>query len=374
MKKVIGIYCGGMTYNGKPWDSFAVRVHGAGGSEIWAVELASEFYRLGFHVIVFCCTDYWHFDTQGVEYVPYSKFNARKQYQHFDYFISSRVTEELDPYLECPNIYIMSHEIGVFDRYWGNFCTFEQLKMDKVKKIAVLSEWHKNATMKMYPQLTEDRLFITSNGIDMDLYKDVDVSRKRNMMVWSTCLNRGITFFGKYVLPKILKEVPDFELNICSYNTDIKGILPEGENVHFLGTLTRKDLSDLQKKAKVWALPNYGFNDFGKPLHESFCVTAVENAMAENALVFFNKDGLTTTLEGYSGVINADFFDEEKLIPPTDEEFEKLSDLLADRIVAILKDDELRVGLAKEAKEICKKYTWKNSAITWLKEWGLIYE
>ena len=50
MKKVIGIYCGDFTYNGKFWDSDIVRAGGAGGSEIWAVELASEFNKLGFHV------------------------------------------------------------------------------------------------------------------------------------------------------------------------------------------------------------------------------------------------------------------------------------------------------------------------------------
>lgn len=375
MKKVIGIYCGGMTYNGNYWDSDVVRAGGAGGSEIWAVELASAFYSLGFHVIVFCCTEYWHFDAQGVEYVPYTMFNSRKQYQHFDYFISSRVTEELDPYFECPNVYIMSHEIGVFDRYWGNFCTFKQLKMDKVKKIGVLSDWHKKATMKLYPELNENQLFITQNGIDMSLYENVDVSKKKNMMVWSMALNRGMTFFGQYVLPKILKEVPDFELNICSYNLDIKGTLPEGPNVHFLGTLTRPELAELQKQAKIWILPNYGYNDFGKPLHESFCMSAVENAMAGNAIICFNKDGLTTTLGGYSGIINADWFDdspESRSI--SNEEYEKLSDELASRAVAFLQNEPLRQIMANEAKSTCTKYTWRNSAITWLKEWNLIYE
>ena len=301
-------------------------------------------------------------------------FDHRKQYQHFDYFISSRRAEEITPDFECPNIYIMSHEIGIFNKYWGNFETFEGLKMDKVKKIGVLSEWHKKATLKMYPELQENQLFITQNGIDQSLYSSFDY-KKKNMMVWSTALNRGMTFFGKYVLPKILKEVPDFELNICSYNLDIKGILPEGPNVHFLGTLTRPELAELQKQAKIWILPNYGYNDFGKPLHESFCMSAVENALAGNAIVCFNKDGLTTTLGGYSGIINADWFDdspESRSI--SSEEYEKLAGELASRAVAYLQNEPLREIMADEAKRICTKYTWKNSAITWLKEWGLLYE
>lgn len=372
MKKVIGIYCGDFTYNGNYWDSTVVRSGGAGGSEIWAVEIASEFNKLGFHVIVFCCCEYWHFDAEGVEYVPYYLFESRITYQHFDYFISSRRAEEITPYFECPNIYLMSHEIGIFNKHWGNFETFEGLKMDKVKKIGVLSEWHKKATLQLYPQLKEEQVFITANGIDQTLYNGEPVPKK-NMMVWSSALNRGMTFFGSRVLPKIIAEVPDFELNICSYNLDIKGVLPEGANVHFLGTLSRPELAKLQKQAKIWILPNYGYNDYGKPLHESFCITAVENALADNAIICFNKDGLTTTLNGYSGILNIDWFDDSRE-SFTDEEADKLAKELANRAVEILKNDALRLSLVAEAKDICSKYTWKNSAMTWLKEWGLIYE
>lgn len=375
MRKVIGIYCGDFTYNGSAWNSETVRNGGAGGSEIWAVELASAFRKFGFHVIVFCHCPEWRFDTEGVEYVPYWMFGSRKEYQHFDYFISSRRAEEITPDFECPNIYLMSHEIGIFNKYWGNFETFEGLKMDKVKKIGVLSEWHKKATLRLYPQLREEQLFITCNGIDQSLYDGVDYHEKRNMMVWSTALNRGMTFFGKYVFPKILKEVPDFELNICSYNLDIKGVLPEGPNIHFLGTLTRPELAELQKQAKIWILPNYGYNDFGNPLHESFCMSAVENALAGNAIVCFNKDGLTTTLEGYEWIINADWFDDSpESREISEEEYERLAESLASEAVKLLKNPATRRMRAVEAAEICSKYTWKNSAMTWLKEWGLIYD
>jgi len=374
MKKVVGIYCGDFTYrNGENWDSYVIHSQGAGGSETWAVEIASAFQKKGFHVIVFGNPDFWKFDDEGVEYVPYYLFESRCQYQHFDYFISSRRVDEITPYLECPNIYLMSHEIGIFSRYWGNFVDFSGLKMDKVKKIGVLSEWHKNATKSLYPELTDEQLLLTFNGIDQNLYKNIDRGSKRNMMVWSTCLNRGITFFGKRVLPKIIKAIPDFELNICSYNTDIKGILPEGNNVHFLGTLNKPDLAELQKQAKIWILPNYGLNDFGQPLHESFCLTAVENAMAENAIVCLNKDGLTTTLGGYSGILNADFFDETS--PNlTEGDYEGVANLIAEQAILILSNNSYRISLSKEAKDICKKYTWENSAKTWMKEWGLLYE
>lgn len=367
MKKVIGIYCGDFRISdGNNWDSDYVRENGAGGSETWAVEIASAFARKGFHVIVFGCPDTWHFDKDGVEYVPYYLFESRIEYQHFDYFISSRRAEEISDKISCDNIYIMSHEIGIFNGYWGNFETYEGLKMNMVKKIGVLSEWHKEAMMNLYPQLSDDRLFLTFNGIDQKLYSENNYE-KRNMMVWSSCLCRGLRFFSKFVFPKIKSEIPDFEVNICSYNTDIYSEIPSGDGFNFLGTLDKASLAELQKQAKIWILPNYGRDDFGRELHESFCITAVENAMAGNAIVCLNKDGLTTTLNGYSGILNADFFDE--FSDYSDADLESVGSLIASSAIDILKNDELRLSLAIEAKSICVKYNWDSAVETWLDEW-----
>lgn len=370
MKKTIGIYCGDFTPSkSKYWDSNYVRENGCGGSETWAVELATAFQRLGFHVMVFGNPKVWHFDSDGVEYIPYWLFESRCEYQHFDYFISSRRAEEITPYLECHNIYLMSHEIGIFNGYWGNFESFEGLKMDKVKKIGVLSEWHRDATKKLYPKLTDDQLFITSNGVNQELYSNIDFEKKKNMMVWSSCLCRGLVFFSKYVFPKIKAAVPDFEVKICSYDTDIYKEIPNGEGLDFIGTLTKPELAELQKQAKIWILPNYGRDDFGRELHESFCITAVENGLAKNAIVCFNKDGLTTTLKGYSGIIDIDFFNEYDY---TDEELANIGGIMADKVIEILNNDDLRRFLAQMAYDTVKKFTWEYAALTWLKEWGLI--
>jgi hypothetical protein len=371
MKKVIGIYCGNVNGDNEPfWDSDICREKGIGGSETWAVNIAHEFRKMGYHVIVFGNPQYWHFDNDGVEYVPYWMFESRSEYQHYDYLIISRRCDILEIDFECDNVYLMSHEIGIFDKYWGRFATYDQLHMDKVRKIGVLSEWHKNATMKMYPQLKEEQLFITCNGIDMSLYDNIDWSKKRNMMVWSTCLNRGLTFFGQRVLPKVKAEVPDFELKICSYNTDIHGVIPEGEGVKFLGTLNKKELAELQKESSIWALPNYGYNDFGQPLHESFCMTAVENGLAGNAIVCFNTDGIYTTLNGYTRILNiGKCYDETLGMPPTDGEMEKIAEEMAQSMILYLKYHSLCRTMGKQAQKICQKYTWEHAAKTWIQQW-----
>ena len=99
------------------------------------------------------------------------------------------------------------------------------------------------------------------------------------------------------------------------------------------------------------------------------------NPLAGNAIVCFNKDGLTTTLSGYDGIINANWFDDSpESREISEKEFERLSDELAEHAIAYLQNDSLRSMMATEARRICLDYTWKNSAMTWLREWGLIYE
>ena len=370
MKKVIGIYCGAMTYNGTHWDSDVVRSEGCGGSETWTVEISSQFNKMGFHVIVFCNCAVWHFDGEGVEYVPYYLFKSRCGYQKFDYFISSRLVDGIIDELECDNIYIMTHERGLFEGYWGNFAPFEKIDLNRVKKIAVLSEWNKEELKKFYPELPDDRIFITFNGITSDLYENVDEYEKKNYMLWSTCLNRGMTFFGKYVINKIKAAVPDFELGICSYNLDIRGEVPEADWIHFLGTMRKKEMSELQKQAKIWILPNYGFNDFGETLQESCPLTAIENMFAKNAIICYDKGGTKSVLSGYTGMLDGSYI--SATVCPSEDELDKIGTEIAEQAIKLLRDDAYRRSLVRELSHICKKYTWENSATTWLKEWIMV--
>jgi hypothetical protein len=97
--------------------------------------------------------------------------------------------------------------------------------------------------------------------------------------------------------------------------------------------------------------------------------------MAGNAIVCFNKDGLTTTLKGYSGILDADWFnDSPESREISEEEYEKLATQIADRVIFLLSDDCSLFDAADEMTIYCSRYTWKNAAMTWLKEWGLIYE
>ena len=365
MKKIVGIYCGNLTDG--TWDEETVLKNGGGGSETWAVETAREFQRRGFHVIVFGNPDRWKFSLSGVEYVPFQMFNSRIQYQKFDYFISSRQAAEITQELSCPNVYLMAHDVCF--HYAG---TVSDLKLDRVKKIGYLSDYHKWCLSDWYKyEIPDDKFLKVSNGVDETLYNDVDSFVKKNKMVWSSRSERGLTYFLDWVAPKIKDKIPDFEIDVCLYLEEMKR--EDRDWVHFLGKIGKEELAERQMESKIWIYPNIGFLDTnGSPFQETYCITAVENGMAKNAILTTPSGGLKTTLNGYKGFIGQELIDENEVISGS-EKLLKYADIIADKAVKILKDETCRNYLAENAYMISKEHTWKNSVDIWIEEFGLNY-
>ena len=357
MKQVIGIY----TYyigNEPFWDSESKNL---GGSETWTIMMASELQNMGYHVIVFGNPYRWHFSRNGVEYVPRGFFESRCEYQHFDYFISSRIAAELSNNINCERIFIMSHEANI---NWAD--TYASLKPNLFRKIICLSEWHKNSLIHQYEGLTDNRMAITFNGVDESLYSDVDMSKKRNMMVWSSCKERGLKYFIDAIFPCVKRMVPDFELVVCAYNNDIPESYKTLPGITVLGKLSKEELAEVQKQAKIWVYLNYGMDEeTGFRAHETFCISAIENGFAKNAIVCSNATGLATTLGGYSGFIGTDM--DLRLGGETLEKRNQLKNEAVDAAIKVLTDEEYRIKLAEESYEICKKYTWKHAAEEFVK-------
>lgn len=360
MKKVIGIYAYYHGMNEPYWDENS---NNMGGAETWAIQISNEFQKKGFHVIVFGNPQAWHFSSLGVEYVPRGFFNMRCGYQHFDYFISSRTAAELNSNINCDNIYIMSHEAII-----NGANTLCDLKPNLFKKIACLSEWHRNSLIEQYHGLTYDSTFITFNGVDESLYEGVNVDEKRNLIVWSSCKERGLRYFVNAIFPCIKRMVPDIELAICAYNNDIDDSYKTLPGITVYGKLSKPELANLQKQAKAWVYLNYGDDEeTGYRAHETFCISAIENGFAKNAIICSNATGLDTILNGYSGLVGTDLdLSFEKVNRETRNE---LKNRIVEQAINVFYNDEYRKKLAKESYEICKKYTWENSVNTFLKEW-----
>ena len=368
MKKVVGIYCGELS-EVKPWDEQTILENGGGGSETWAVEIARNMQLYGYHVIVFGEPNCWKFCSSGVEYVPYQMFEHRCSYQHFDYFISSRQIREIGHFLKCPNVYIMAHDISI---HYAN--SAEDLKLDRVKKIGYLSDYHKWALQDWYKNketgeilIPDEQMLKVSNGIDMNLYSNWRSYEKENMMVWSSRKERGLSYFLKNVFPLIKESVPDFKVKICQYQ-DGFDLGELGDGVEFIGRIGKDELSELQKRSKIWIYPNLGYYDDGITLfQETFCITAIENGAAGNVILAGNNGGLKTTLKGYDLLVGDEYNVDGFIYGDNAIHYARV---LAGMAVSILTNDNLRKEKAEECVKICSKYTWWNAANKWIEEFN----
>ena len=209
----------------------------------------------------------------------------------------------------------------------------------------------------------------TANGINATNYQNIDFNKKENCMIWSTVADRGFGFFMAYIFPEIRKEVPDFHVYCASYD-------PRGferwngtDGVIILPILGKKELSEIQMKSKIWIYPNIGFLENGSnvPIHETFCITAIENAYAKNAIVSSWNSGIKDTLCGYSCLFGENVIEYGNY---SSEIIEEAKEFIIENSIKALKDDIYRKKLADEAYDICKKYTWENVVNDWLKEWN----
>ena len=323
-----------------------------GGTEFWIAGIAKNLSKWGYNVSVFADV-LLDKSCEGVTYSPrissYSKDISPNVFEKFDVAIVT-TDIEITSKLHC-NRTILAPTCELFNSNFGDFAPADS--------VAILSEWQKKRFGSLY-KIPNDMMFRHFLPCQYDMYDDYADIEKENAMVWSSAPIRGLRFFIERVMPKIRKAIPDFKLYICGYNEDhyekewakyVKGVEP-------MINAGKKELSTLQKKSKIWVYPNIGRSDTSGFFMETYCITAVENALAGNAIVCFNgKDGISSTLEGYSGFLDGSIINEY------DENFmlyyEDAANALAEAAIRVLTDDNLRKWLAAEAREICTKYTWE---------------
>lgn len=355
MNKTVGIYCGILSI--PDWNEESLET-GIGGSETWAAETARELQKLGYKVTIYAQPAQEYIAPSGVEYLRADKFATDGR--EYDYFIFSRLLEGIEK-VKCPKIYVMAHDL--------DFVSASKLSnLAKISGLAVLSDFQKNLYAKKY---NYSRFLKVSNGVRPELYQDWKKYEKKNQMVWSSCPDRCLQYFLKYVFPEIKKAVPDFTLKVCSY-VDIPG-QQEIPGVEYLGHLGKQELAKIQKESKIWVYPNLGYleNPDGSVkvngFHETFCITAVENAFAGNTIITFSEGALPETLSGYPGVLKGHLFqkyDQGFGILPA-ERYEIAGKLLAAQAELLLTDQERFKEYQEKLQEVCSGYTWADVTKAW---------
>lgn len=340
--ETIGIFLGAfMEY----WDEKTV-ANGMGGSETWAIEVGKQFAAKGYKVIMYAYPEEEH------EVVPNFILKRSECYfkelltTKFDYFIFSRITGPISPYLNCQNVYVMVHDTVLNTPQDAK----SFIGLGKVKAYCYLSDWHKQHLLKTYGALglNEKMLYKVSNGFSREYYEDADINKKENIFVWSSSLLRGFDLFYKWVFLPVLINFKDVKLYVCtgtiaprdSYILENAKLLP---GVEVVGKLSKKELADLQKRAKLWVYPGI--------FPETFCITAVENGYAGNAIISPLSFGLKTTIGDipYLQTTNLPVLSKET------------ADQYINSIINLLTNDDMRKKCAEQCKYICSQYSWERT-------------
>lgn len=341
--KTIGIYVGPFFY---AWDENTVKA-GMGGSETWAVEVAKELSYAGYDVTIFAMPEADHDICDNCHLVRYEKYFNNIRNLEFDFFIFSRVTDVISPYLKCKNIYVIAHDTV----FITNQDTQYSIGQGAVKAYCYLSEWHKENLLNVYKPagLDSHKMYAVTNGYSKEHYTNVDLEKKENCMIWSSAIVRGFDQFYKWVFLPVLMRYPDFKLYVCGYTSipEEKQILENCKllpGVEVLGKLSKQELAEYQKKSKIWVYPGI--------FPETFCITAIENAAAGNAIIAPLSYGLGSTLKDIK------YLSDTKL-PILSKD---TAQLYINSICNILENKDLYNHCVAQCLNQAARYSWKRTA------------
>jgi tetratricopeptide (TPR) repeat protein len=145
----IVIYCGP---GFERWSPKSVS-RGIGGSEEAVIYLSRELAKLGWKVTVFADPQDEEGEYEGVRYLPYYQVNWQDQ---FNVLVSWRQIGLFDLPIKAKKTYLWNHDIQ-------NPLTYTPERVAKIDKVFFLSKWHRDNV----PELSEDKVMITANGINI---------------------------------------------------------------------------------------------------------------------------------------------------------------------------------------------------------------
>lgn len=330
------------------FDENSLTKSGVGGSETWAVQLANAFKKLGHDVAVSSqCTT--HYANNGVLYINNSELGHVLKTQKFNLCIISRFYGNLigpiDSFKSCDNVFIQAHDIEIF----GD--DFNQVKtLDCFKGVSTLSAYQEKC-LRLKNGVDWKYMFRIGNGIDPELFKDLDLTATNKRLLHSSCYYRSGDIMSNIISP-ILNERDESGVDFCTYDK-----LPSEEiekSVKILGSLTKADLYKEMSNRYCWFYP--------LTADETFCITMIENIMCENDIIAPMNFGCTSVLEPFMPDISMkhNFISGE-------EEFNAALNEAVYRIEYSYNNREKGEELRKELKSyVLAHYTWEEVAKKWI--------
>jgi glycosyltransferase involved in cell wall biosynthesis len=356
-KKTICIFDGaGVDFNGD-----SINKGPLGGAETCVIQIAKGMTARGFNVFIFNFTNNpGVFD--GVHYMHHSEIDFMKKF-HTDLFVIVRSTK-IAAEFRFKEYSIDKIALWLSD-FAKNAIHANIVKAsEKVDYIIAKSEWHMQDILNMYPSISKEKFVILRNGINLSLFdgdKQISPFKNRAALMYSSTPFRGLDIILE-VFPKIKKECPTATLHIYSslklYGAawsveDLKyqplydkAKVMEGVTYH--GSVRQKELAQAYCNCGILAYPN--------TYPETSCITVME-AMAAGCPV------VSTFLAALPEAIplNCGFL---RPPPSTTQEYK---DWFVDRIVALIKDENMFATFSETCKLTARMYGWDYRVQDWVK-------
>jgi glycosyltransferase involved in cell wall biosynthesis len=275
-------------YMGPAWEKWhpgVIENGGIGGSEGAIIQLAPKLVRYGYDVEVYGDVPSNITTKEGVKYIPHDSVDSIGT----DILIMYRTVFPLTDFCKIPITYnkaiawatdtVISEPPGGFD--WN-----------RLDQIWALSKWAAD-NMAKQQKMPKDKVYIVPLTADASLYQKM-IKRHPFQAFYSSCPSRGLLRMLQWS-EEIVKYVPDFKLAVCNNFTTIDGIIKQRGTpqlledmnkcksllhkpfVKYYGRLGHLDLSKVQRQSQIWM--------YGTHFEETYCITAQEAGLANNAIL-----------------------------------------------------------------------------------------
>jgi len=296
------------------------------GSEFMAINLAEQFAKLGYRVIIFGCFQNDEIDFQciknNVQYIDYTSFSEFCLKYTVDYLIVSRYTSNLVYYDNVKNVYLWVHDVLPLTKGSKSF----QIHQTKFKKIIAVSNWQKENIIKNL-QIPENKIIVSRNAIIPDRFINKQVEKIPYRFIFTSDPSRGLDNLLK-MIPKIKEKYPETTLYIFANRENIDNeciqTIESLEYVFLNNRLNQNEIAIEFLKSDIWFYPTH--------FKETYCISAVE-AMCSKCLVVTAKLAALTEIVECKGILYSYPYNEEEVLKKLFFTLERknLKNLLIDR-------------------------------------------
>lgn len=294
------------------WSPVTIDERGIGGSETMLWEMARRLAKLGHRVVHYGdCDRAQEGNYEGVEW---KHWEGAEYPREVDVLISSRRAEFVDAGIKSKASLLWVHDV-----HCGPALTRERAA--QYTRILALSQWHKSLLHRVYPLLSDGKIVVTRNGIDLSRF-DVPVAvRFPHRAVYSSSPDRGL-LTAVECWPRIRRRVPEAQLHIFygfdnweatirATNDDaqwtsvkqLREIIEKTEGVFLRGRVSQRELAKEFLMSGVWAYPTW--------FSETSCITAMEAQAAGLFAVTSPIAALTETCGDSTAFVDGDWRSED---------------------------------------------------------------